>query len=207
MSAIAIPHAPTPAPTTPPPATVGPRPWKWSREDYDRLGELGLFDGRRVQLIFGEIIEMGKQGWPHAAALLRLVEVMRRVFASGFWVSEQKPFPIRGSEPEPDLAIIPGRFEDYTDHPTVAVLLIEVADSSLFLDTTTKAELYATAGVREYWVIDLENRQLLVFRDPEALSAGLGATAYHTHLTFGPTDSVSPLAAPQASVKVADLLP
>ncbi len=75
------------------------------------------------------------------------------------------------------------------------------------MDTTTKAELYATAGVPDYWVIDLENRQLLIYRDPVALPAGLGATAYRTHLAFGPNDSVSPLAAPTASVKVADLLP
>ena len=80
-------------------------------------------------------------------------------------------------------------------------------ESSLFFDTTTKAELYATAGIPDYWVIDLENRQLLVYRDPVPLPAGLGATAYPTHLTFGPNDCVSPLAVPTASVKVADLLP
>jgi Uma2 family endonuclease len=61
--------------------------------------------------------------------------------------------------------------------------------------------------VPEYWVIDLEHRQLLVFRDPQPLPKGLGATAYKTHLTFGPADRVSPLAAPQASILVGDLLP
>ena len=81
------------------------------------------------------------------------------------------------------------------------------SDNTLFFDTTTKAELYATAGVPEYWVIDLQNRRLLVFRDPVPLPAGLGATTYRTHLTFDPADSVCPLAAPAVTVRVADLLP
>jgi Uma2 family endonuclease len=204
MSATAIPLAPA---VTPPPVGAGPRRWRWSREDYRKLVELGLFDDRRVQLILGEIIEMGKQGWPHAAALLRLIEVLRRVFPIGHFVSEQKPFPVGASEPEPDAAVVPGRPEDYADHPTVAALLVEVADTSLAMDTTTKAELYATAGVPEYWVVDLLNRQLHVFRDPAPLPAGLGATAYRTHLVLNPTDTLNPLAAPIATVRVAELLP
>ena len=112
------------------------------------------------------------------------------------------------SDPGPDLAVVPGSIRDYaTRTPTTAVLVVEVADSSLALDTTTKAELYATAGVPDYWVIDLENRRLLIFRDPAPLPAGLGATAYRTHHTYGPGDAVAPLAAPGAAVRVADLLP
>ena len=91
--------------------------------------------------------------------------------------------------------------------PTTALLIVEVARSSLFVDTTTKADLYATAGVADYWVVDVDNRQLLVFRDPAPLPAGLGATAYQTRLTFADTDTVSPLAMPTAAVRVADLLP
>jgi hypothetical protein len=86
-------------------------------------------------------------------------------------------------------------------------MVVEVADSSLFLDTTTKAELYATAGIPEYWVIDLEGKQLLVFRDPVALPTGLGATAYRTHDTLGPTEIIAPLVAPVVNVRFCDLLP
>jgi Uma2 family endonuclease len=85
--------------------------------------------------------------------------------------------------------------------------VVEVSDATLFYDTTTKAELYATANVPEYWVLDVANKQLHVFRDPVALPAGLGATAYATHLTLNPGDVVSPLAAPAATIAVADLLP
>ena len=79
--------------------------------------------------------------------------------------------------------------------------------ATLFDDTTTKAEVYAEAGIADYWVLDLNGRRLLVFRDPAPLPAGLGATAYRTHLTFGPTDRVSPLAAPASPVAVGELLP
>jgi Uma2 family endonuclease len=204
MSAIAT--APTGA-TTPPPKGVGPRPWKWTLDQYREFCKRGFFDGKRVQFIFGEIIDMGKQNWPHAAALSLLVEVLRRVFASGHFIHEQKPFPVVGSIPEPDAAVIPGSPRSYTDHPTTAVLIVEVADTTLNFDLTTKAELYATAGIADYWVLDVENRQLHIFRDPQPLPAVLGATAYQTHLTYAPTDHVSPLAAPSAAILVSELLP
>ena len=112
------------------------------------------------------------------------------------------------NDPSPDLVVVQGTREDYaTKQATSAVLVVEVADSSLFLDTTTKAELYATAQVPEYWVIDLENRRVLVFRDPVPLPTGLGATAYRSHTTFDPNDSFSPLAAPHVTVRACDLLP
>ncbi|QEL15386.1 Uma2 family endonuclease [Limnoglobus roseus] len=86
-------------------------------------------------------------------------------------------------------------------------MVVEVSNGTLGFDATTKAELYATAGVPDYWVIDLEGRQLLVYRDPALLPTGLGATAYRSHQVFGPDASVSPLAAPTAGIRVADLLP
>jgi Uma2 family endonuclease len=107
------------------------------------------------------------------------------------------------------VAVIPGAKRNYTDHPTVAALLVEIADTTLSKDITTKAELYATAGIADYWVLDVENRQLHIFRDPQPLPlpTELAATAYQTHLTLGSNDTVSPLAAPNAVIRVADLLP
>ena len=86
-------------------------------------------------------------------------------------------------------------------------MVVEVADTSLFIDTTTKAELYATAGVPDYWVLDVTNRQLHIFRDPLPLPAGLGTTAYRTHQTLNSTDTIAPLAAPNHIITVSDLLP
>jgi Uma2 family endonuclease len=197
--------------TTPPPqpaapsSAAGPRPFRWTREAYYKLAELGFFNGRRVQRIRGEIIEMSPPGWPHVAAKSKTADVLRRVFAGVGWVNEQAPLPTSDSDPEPDVAVYPGQIRDYTDHPTNPLLVVEVADDSLFYDTTTKAEVYAAAGFADYWVIDLPNRRLLVFRDPSPVAAV--GTAYRTHLTLGPADSVAPLAAPQAAIPVADLLP
>ncbi len=198
--------------TTPPPAgalAVGPQPYRWTLAEYRELGKLDLFRDKRTMLLDGELYVMSLPKPPHSVALGLTDEWLRSVFRGGHHVRGQMGFDIgTRNDPGPDLAVVPGTIRDYlAAHPHTAVLIVEVADSSLFLDTTTKPEHYATAGVPDYWVLDLEHRQLLVFRDPEPLPAGLGATAYRTRLTYGPADTVSPLAAPHATVPVADLLP
>jgi Uma2 family endonuclease len=167
----------------------------------------GFFDGKRVEFVRGEIIDRGRQGWPHAAALDLVVEALRHAFPLGYWVGDQKPFPVGNSEPIPDAAVILGSPRDYQDHPTAAALIVEVADSTLHYDLTTKAELYATAGVAEYWVLDLEHRQLHVLRDPQRLSNELEAVAYQSHTTLNASDTIAPIAASTACIKVSDLLP
>ena len=102
-------------------------------------------------------------------------------------------------DPEPDFAVITGTARGSSGHPTMADLVVEVSDSSLAFDTNQKRLLYARAGIREYWVVDVNGRQLLVYRDPQAGD-------YATQQVLGPADSVSPLAAPAALVAVADLL-
>ena len=206
MSAIATPPAPA-GTTTPPPAHPGPKPWKWTREQYYELGRRGFFNGKRVELIFGEIVEMSPIGWFHRVGCRKTAEVLERAFAGVAWVDRAEPLDLAESDPQPDVSVHPGRFEDYTGHPTTALLLVEVSDATLDFDLATKAELYATAGVPEYWVLDVTGRQLVVFRDPQPLAAALGAVAYQTRLTLAATDSVSPLHAPNVTVAVADLLP
>src|SRR5579883_19199 len=101
-----------PAPVPPP---AGPHPWRWTREQYYRLGELGFFRGRRVELIRGEIVEMSPTGWRHSLATDLIAEALRRVFAGTAWVREQKPLPTDVSDVETDVAVIPGSPRDYTD--------------------------------------------------------------------------------------------
>lgn len=182
------------------------RPFRFTREQYYRLGELGFFDGKRVERIHGEIVEMSPISWSHVVGTGKVGEALRGAFAGIGTVVEQGPHPTEDSDPQPDVRVFPGRYEDYADHPTTALLLVEVSDTSLGHDLTTKAELYATAGVADYWVLDLNARELHVFRDPRP-NAALEATAYQTHSVLGPNDSASPLAAPHALVRVADLLP
>lgn len=189
------------------PTDPNPRPLRWNQEQYRLAGKLGAFDSRRVELVNGEIYEMSPINWPHVLGVRKTADTLRPVFNGVAWVSEQAPLAANGSDPQPDVAVILGRPEDYTDHPTAALLVVEVADTTLAYDTTTKAELYATASIADYWVLDIDNRRLLVFRDPASLPTGLGATAYRTQLTLNPADSVAPLAAPSSLVRVADLLP
>ena len=145
---------------------------------------------------------------PHANGVERTDAVIRAAFGTGWRFRIQLPLVLgQHTDPMPDIAVVVGTLTGDPPHPTAAALVVEVSDTTLAVDTTEKAELYATAGIADYWVLDLTNRRLLVFRDPVALPAGLGATAYKTQLTLNPADRVSPLAAPTASVLVSDLLP
>ena len=187
----------------------GPQPHRWTIAEYRQLGRAGLFRDCRTLLIDGEIVTMPLPDPPHDEALNLTQDALRVAFAAGHHVRNQQALDIGArTDPGPDLAVVAGTIRDQSGRtPTTAVLVVEVADSSLFLDTTTKAEWYATAGVPEYWVLDVAGRRLLVYRDPEPLPGGLGATAYRTHLTLTPADTVAPLAAPHATIPVADLLP
>jgi Uma2 family endonuclease len=190
--------------TTPPAA----RPFRFTRAQYFRLAELGFFAGKRVERIRGEIVETSPINWPHVVGCRKTGHALEVAFAGVGWVSRyEQSISLADSDPEPDVMVVAGRFEDYSDHPTTALLIVEVSDTTLDHDVTVKAEVYAEAGLPEYWVLDLNARQLIVFRDPAPLAAGLGATAYATRLTLNPADTVSPLAAPGATITVGDLLP
>jgi Uma2 family endonuclease len=187
-------------------ARTGNRPFRFSREQYYRLGELGFFDGKRVERIHGEIVELSPIGWPHIVACRKTAELLEELFAGVAWVSRnEQPIALADSDPQPDVLVVPGRFENYSNHPTTAWLVVEVSDTTLTRDTTIKVEMYAAAGIADYWVLDLNHRELLVFRDPATRPDG--AAEYRTRLAFDSSQSVSPLAAPAASVRVADLLP
>ena len=185
------------------------QPHRWTIAEYRELDKTGLFHDVKTMLLDGEFYVMPMPSPLHDISLSCAEEFLRRAFASGVYIRNQMGFDIgTRNDPGPDLAVVPGAIRDYSKNaPTSAIVIVEVAVTSLVADTTTKAELYAVAGVPDYWVIDVTNRQLHVFRDPVAHPAGRGANAYRTRQTFGPNDTVSPLAMPTASVLVADLLP
>lgn len=191
------------------PAVRRVMPLKWTVADFHNIGETGVFEGRRPILLRGILLEQGMMKPPHAVAVELVADAIRAILPVGLRVRAQLPLVLSlDTDPMPDIAIVPGNIRDHlAQHPTTAPLVIEVSDTTLDTDLTDKAELYATAGIADYWILDLESQRLLVFRDPVPLPAGLGATAYRNHLTFGPNDSVSPLAVPTTVVKVADLLP
>ncbi len=184
-----------------------PRPIRWTVADFRKIGATGVFEGRRPVLIRGVILEQGMMNPPHATAIDLTVAVLRTAFGATRYPRAQLPLVLGlDTDPFPDVAVVAGSPRDYsTAHPTTAMLVVEVSDTTLALDMTEKAELYATARIADYWVLDLEGRRLLVFRDPAPIPDG--GQAYRTHLTLGPTDTISPLAAPAATVRIADLLP
>jgi Uma2 family endonuclease len=180
----------------------------WTVDQFHYLGDLGMFEGRRAMLIDGVIVEEGPMNPPHRHALERTAETLRGIFGSGWRVCVQMPLVLgQTTDPEPDVAIIAGTARGATGHPTGAALVVEVSDSSLRYDTTVKLSVYAAGGIADYWVLDVNARQLLVYRDPKPDPTASHGHTYGTQLTLGPNDTASPLAAPNAVVKVADLLP
>jgi Uma2 family endonuclease len=191
------------------PLSQGPQPFRWTIAEYRRLRDTGLFFDMKTMLIQGEILTMIMPSPQHDTSLTLAFQILLAICPTGYYVRNQQGLDVgTRNDPGPDLAIVRGSARDYNNHtPNTAAMVVEVADSSLFLDTTTKAELYATVGIPDYWVIDIYGKQLLVFRDPVPLPTGLGATAYRSHPKLGPSESIAPLIAPNANVLVSDLLP
>src|ERR1700704_5757435 len=140
------------------------RPLK--RSEYDRLIELGVFDDERVELIQGVLVKMSPQEAPHASAVQWLNELLMERRQGRFTLRIQLPLALsEDTEPEPDVAAVP--LGDYaTEHPHTALLIIEVADSTLKKDRR-KASVYASAGIAEYWIINLGARTVEVYASPE----------------------------------------
>jgi Uma2 family endonuclease len=185
-----------------------PRDIRWTVDQFHYLGDLGCFEGRRAMLIDGFIVEEGPMNPPHAIAGTKTEDLIREAFGRGWHLRVQKPMALsQRSDPEPDVAVVPGRPADYTSHPTTAALIIEISDSSLRYDTTEKMRLYAAAGIADYWVLDVTGRRLLVHRTPRPEPGERFGHGYADVTTFGPDDTVSPLAVPGAVVRVGDMLP
>ena len=184
------------------------RPRRWTTAEYYRLSELGLFDDERVELLDGEIWTLPAHGTPHYASVRRAVTFLEGVFGPGFDFRQQVPMSLEdGTEPEPDVLVVRGSWEDYEDHhpvPSEVCLLIEVSDSTLRKDRSKKRDDYARAGIADYWIINLINRQLEVYRDPVQTPNG---PVYTTLLTLFAGSTVAPLLAPSGAVAVADLFP
>ncbi|MGI9120176.1 MAG: Uma2 family endonuclease [Acidimicrobiales bacterium] len=125
------------------------------RSEYDQLVELGVFDDEPIELLGGVLVRMSPEGTPHSWIIQELNRLLVRGLPDHLRLRVGHPFAASAwSEPEPDLAVVP--VDDYRrDHPALAVLLIEVSHSSLHKDLGVKADLYARAGVPEYWVIDV----------------------------------------------------
>ncbi|HVA49071.1 MAG TPA: Uma2 family endonuclease [Pirellulales bacterium] len=145
----------------------------FSVAEYDQMVETGILrEDDRLELIEGEIVAMSPIGSPHAACVRRLTRVLPRLLGDRTQLSVQCPVVIPDwSEPNPDVALLVPRDDDYVDAhplPRQVQVLIEVADSSLAYDTQVKAPLYAKAGIRELWIVDLKAKRVVVYTRPRS---------------------------------------
>ncbi len=187
-----------------------PRLICWSSEEYYRLVELGMFLNRRVELVEGQIVEMPTPSNYHFAALSLAGDALRASFGHGFWVRLQGTLDLgTRSVLDPDLAVIPGtpRQNAAANNPTTALLVVEISEMTLTFDRRRKGSLYARAGIADYWVVNLVDRQLEVYRHPVPDAGSPFGFKYADQTVLQPADTVTPLAAPQARIVVADLLP
>ena len=190
--------------------TTYPRTRRWTRAEYDRLIDKGVFQpDERLELLAGHLVVREPQGGPHILAIERLNEVLRVAFGPEWRVRVQLPIALDDeSEPEPDVSVAAGRPLETTEaKPSRLALVVEVAESSLAFDREYKGSLYARARVPEYWIVNLVDRVLEVYRDPRPDAAASYGWAYRSVQTLSAGEHVSPLAAPTAHVSVADLLP
>lgn len=177
-------------------------PAKITLEQYHRMVDAGIWEDCHVELLNGVIVEMPPEGTPHASDSSRTGEFLISLLGQRAHVRFAKPITLPdSSEPEPDLAIVQ-RLDDYYrrhhPYPENIFWLVEYADSSLEKDLGVKAAIYATAGIAEYWVVNLRENKLIVFRDPVN-----GKYQSRQELTSG---SIRPLAFPDIAIDVAQLL-
>ena len=183
---------------------------QWTRAEYDRLIEIGVFrPGDPIELLGGEIVVAEPQNSPHYTAIGLAEEALRRAFGAGWLIRPQGPIALdEQSEPEPDIAVARGSLRDYSrEHPARPVLVVEVAVSSLSLDRNHKGSLYARARLDDYWIVNLIDRVVEVYREPVVDATAPFGWRYASRQTLGAESHIAPLAAPSSRVSVGDLLP
>lgn len=178
----------------------------WTVQDYHRMSELGILNpDERTELIAGQITLMAAKGTFLVTALGLLARVLDKLLAEqSAFVKTQDPIQLDDfSEPEPDLTIVKGTILDYADHhprPNQVYLVVEVADSTLKYDCEVKDKVYAQAGIDDYWVLDVKNRQLHIFRNPIS-------TGYTSHLILKEPNQISPLFFGNLILNLTSILP
>lgn len=176
--------------------------YKWTSEKYHQAIENGIFGGESVELLRGDIIVMAPEREPHAYFNTEVADYLRSKLQGKAKIRDAKPVTLpNNSEPEPDIAVVRPLGKEYLRHhpyPENIFLIIEFSLATLSKDLTFKKELYAEAGIKEYWVVDLKHSQLSVFR-------GLDNGQYTTEQILN-SGSISLLAFPEIILQVDQLI-
>jgi len=184
------------------PASPGPPRKLWTRAECARLQAAGILDCAKLELVEGELISRMGKNRPHSNSVSLLRIWLTEIFGHLF-VQQETPIDIaardnESNEPEPDLIVLTRPFTVFqTDNPQPRDLrlVVEIADSTVAFDSSVKARLYARAGIADYWILDIGSRQMIVHRDPHE-------GRYLSVIAYGELETVSPLAAPEASLAV-----
>lgn len=171
--------------------------------EYHRMGDLGMLSpSESVELIEGQIIEKPMKGKAYSAAVSRVDRLLRNRLADRILVRLQDPVHLNEySEPEPDIVLVkpdPLFYEDHHPEPSEIYLIIEVADTTLKRDRDFKATVYARSGITDYWILDIANRQLHIFRDPKD-------NQYQSETILNDDATISILAFPDVEISVAEM--
>lgn len=170
---------------------------KWSLDDYHRMIEAGILDDRKVELLAGEIVEMTPESPFHRVYGEGLAHYLRTRLKDRAWVSEARPITLANSEPEPDIAVVRLPWFQYSQHHPYSediLLLIEISDSTLSKDLNEKKQLYAQAGILEYWVVDVKAKKVIVFQQSDGNN-------YRIQLEYT-TGKITPLSFPDVEIPV-----
>jgi Uma2 family endonuclease len=180
---------------------------RFTRDEYERMAAQGILRAdEHVELLQGEIVPMTPQGSHHTVVVHLIAKALERAFGPGYWVRIQSPLALSdNSEPEPDVAVVRGAPRDfYSAQPKTALLLVEVAESTLASDREVKAGMYAEAGIPEYWIANLVDGTLEVHREPRKQNSG---ARYASITRLDKSAHVIPTGVPGASIAVGDVLP
>jgi len=176
----------------------------FTAKEYYFMAETGILNpDERVELLAGQIVKMAAKGTAHSAATTRTEKLLESRLENQALVRVQDPVQLDDySEPEPDIAVVrvdPLFYEDHHPTPSEVYLIIEVADTTLSRDIEFKARIYARAGITDYWVLDVNNRRLHIFREPSL-------NGYQSELILSDSGSVSLLAFPNVIITVGEML-
>jgi len=154
---------------------------RWTRTEYERLVDQGVFHAdEHLELLDGLLVVREPQGSRHSAAVAALCEILARAFGAGYHVRPQLPVALDDmSEPEPDVVVVRGGPWDYvTSHPSAPVLVVEIAETSLAVDLAHKGGLYARAGIADYWIVNLPDGVLKIYREPAPSTTARSGAEY-----------------------------
>jgi Uma2 family endonuclease len=183
---------------------------RWTRKEYHQLAQVGiLLEDDPIELIDGQLIIAERKTPPHSVVVGLTANCLGATFGDGWYARQQAPIALdEHSEPEPDIAVVPGEPRDhFIEHPARPLLVVEIADTALSMDRHFKGSLYARASLPDYWIVNLVDRQVEVYRRPDTdPAADFGWRYLDVHIV-APGGDVTPLALPDTRIAVADLLP